>query len=874
VDCFAPRAGARNNEDGFGASSRTQPRGCTALKSKRNPGLVARKPLTNSEGYRQSRHVLAGFKSRGARRYIGQSAAVVFNRRRTQDIAWNLALFVQDRKMSRDWDDFVKGFAESLKQINATLTELGQADIYKYFDTVFDRIAASYVLDPVGCQDRFDREIESFLSKLQIAEALNKLTILMIYHLVYREWKSTLRHPPVHILIKAVVRYYRRYAATKSEAQQYIYNMLFVLFDILAGGMRIENSLNINCTAGIKRHSETIDQIVIPEDRFSNGRDAPDASLVKWAKAEADDGKHYFAALHRLSTAVMAWRENEADWQRAASDALAFGREIIADHLEEDTFIYATELDAHLQTLVQMDEFGPSQALAKHFKVIYCYPFIIRGMNTHEIVPARHVLDRLEAVVADWKSWCASDEMVGGVGNDFRRAAMPSSQEEVELTDVWSTPAEMTDLGSEETRGAAASANGKSAANGRRVVEHYALQAINLPNIIIHDVADTAKQIILHCEIRISAFGNHYVRLYAERGDQKDFIGFDAIKHHDIHRVLRRASSLCGKEPISIEAENGTPAYRNFPGDADGLYKPDSNVMDVVKKLIQCFDQALRKHGMRADHDIAKTSNVIFSLVELSNGPAALTQKFEDAFHRLFVNPIGGPADRLDPWLSRSNSRKRDGKLAVTNLAQGELGDDAQIYTTANTTLIRLPSHANFVRLDYEEMAEFVATLEPLYSYWNAEISRRMEQVLEDLGVSKVAKIEKDRIGLQQVVVSAQKAMLDIESPAIVTNSVYRSYLNAFIRKSTVGALKKNFQDLTSTTQDVVNTVSDYAQKREDKWIQKQRYVWATLLALAAFAVSLGQLTEYKLLCVNPEVSKSCVYYESDFRALRAYLGW
>ncbi len=750
-----------------------------------------------------------------------------------------------------DWQNYVLGFDESLDNINDTLTRCGKQELYKYFDTIFDRIAGPLAIHPKTYPHRLDHEIANHLKQFEGDERLNKLILLTIYQISYREWENTLRHPPVHALVYGAVKYYAKYAERLNDQQQHIYILFFRLLAILACGMRVENALNIDCPAGIRKHTERVNKLVIPPDCWPDAWDEADAVLVDWLKGEISDSRLYFERVHQLSSAVTDWLQNKPDWRKAVADALKDGRFVIDSDLKQDSFAYATELDAHLQTLSRIQEFGEVTPFVEHFKATYCFPFLICESESNDLVLLKHIQPKLDTIIAEWRHLVAEGKGSRVVDEAFSRAFVPTSQEKVELTDVWSVPAEMGQAaqpGNGQETNAGPSVSNRQRGSG---IEHYNLQAINFPDIIITDVGDPTMTIRLHCEIRLSAFGNHYVRLYAERGEQHDYEGFATIKHHDIHRALRRASSLCGKEPISTDGGESAPhSYRNHPEGAGGLYEPDGNLMDVIKKLVQRFDEILRKHGMRAVHDIAKTSNVIFSLIEFNEQLDFNAKKREDALHRIFVNPIGGPADRLEPWLSRSKSRRRDGRYFVRNLAQGELGDNAQIYTTANTTLIRLPSHANFVRMDYEEMAEFVASLEPLYVHWNAEISRRMQEVLEDLRRENLAKIEDSRIALQQVVVSARKAMLDIESPVIVTNSVYRSYLDAFIKQSTVNALQKNFHSLTSTTQAVVDAVSDYAQKRTDKKIQWQRNFVAVAIGAVGVLLAFGQLTDIKLLCV------------------------
>ncbi len=779
-----------------------------------------------------------------------------------------------------DWRNYTEGFAIGLKAINNTLADppRGEADLYSYFDTIFETIHKICNLSPDSCQEQVNEKIRQFLLPYATDKRLNKLIILMVYHLAYREWEDTLRHQPVHILIGAIIDYYKDYRGSQDDEQAYIYDMFLVLFDILGGGMRIENALNANCPIGTYGHSHRITALGLPEDAHVH-RDERDRILIEWVEGEVKDSRDYFASVNQVSECVLKWLGHADDWEQDLDRALNSGRQAIG-RLKANSFIYATELEAHLQTLVNIKQFGEAKRFnAEHFKVIYCFPFKIRNTGTQELVRLGDDELDIHKLITSWQSASTAEDK-------FLEAVAPRSQEEVELTDVWATPPEMEEAGRNRP---GKSANAKEQASSEDLEApdgHYRLRAINFPDIVVHEVNDADRTVTFHCEIRLSALGNHYVRLSAEHGEVNDFEAPDSITHHDIHRMLRRASSLCGKEPISIVA-NGATVYRNFRG-PEGLYGPEGNLMDVVKQLIRSFNDVLERHAMRAEHDVAKTSNVIVSLSEFDSGQSA-DPKLEEALYRIFINHIGGPADRLEPWLSRSEKLKRDGRHTIANLAQGELGDKSVIYITANTTLIRLPSHANFVRLDYEQMAEFVATLEPLYADWNEQVSGKMGEVIETLDgpsvfgrlgalfhrlltgdragvaalmplrpLTKTGRMGKQQIDLQKSVASAKKAMLAIESPRVVTNEVYRNYLDSFIKASSVGTLKREFQEVNDTAQTVVNTVTDFVRGNYQFWV-------TVLLTIVGILIGLGQLTDVRLICIGRDAAVAgCFYHIGD----------
>jgi hypothetical protein len=727
-----------------------------------------------------------------------------------------------------NWDDFVLGPRESSKNINNILSSdtIGRGDLYDYVAGVFNRIAESRDrLSVADCQKKYDDEIAARLRPFAGERYFNYLILLLFYHRMDFEWETSLRHEPVHILHDAIAKYYTTYADDKSPPEQALIRRFLQLFQMLVHGMRIENALNANCPLGILRHTRAVADM--PGGGLDSAQyESNEAVVIDWLEKEIEDGRTYFEAVSRVSAAVLAWLNHEPDWRGAAGQAIRTSAEARAE-LQEKSFYYATELDAHMRTLRAMLEFGEAgQCRADFFKVIYCFPFVIHDFSPDDLGSAA------KTIIDGWKQ-------AGGGGDSFAQAFVPTSSEEVELADVWASAAEVgvAIAGGEQT----ASADGAQAI--------YSLYSINVQDIVIHDVADLNKTITLSCEIRLSSLGNHYIRFYAEQGDERDFDGFEEIDGHELHRLLRRASSLCGKEPISSKDQK----YKNYDDTPDGQYGPRCNLLGVAERLMALFDETLRQsHAARAEYDFAKTSKVVFSLAELSGearAPGEAAQR-ESALRRIFMNPIGGPADRLEPWLSRLDPTARQGNAAqpVRNLARSELGEGAQIYTTANTTLIRLPSHAHFIRLDYEEMAEFVATLQPVYSDLTARIGQTVRTALNLLKSDDPYGADPLHLSLQRLAALAQKTILDIDSPAIVTNSVYRDYLDDLIQNSSARQWRETLLLRTASAHEVVNGLTDRSREAVDDRTQKFQFraqVGIAIIAIGASILAINQVPGY-----------------------------
>jgi hypothetical protein len=738
------------------------------------------------------------------------------------------------------WGDYVVGNRESLKKINETLDDMGLGSLYHYVDTIFDRIAASSdTTGPDICQKEVHQRFNAEFSKFKTNKALNCLSLLLLYHRMHLEWEISLRHDAVHMLYGALRQYYSAYASTKPEPEKAFVFRFLNVFEILCCGMRVENSLNANCPLGILEHCKNVEKVssvALDPSHY----DDDELIVVRWLENEIKDGKLYFDAVSQISEAVLFWLKNDPRWQAAAAAAKRTALEARSE-LVPTSYSFATELAAYMTTLDRITEFGEAaQCQAEFFKVIYCFPFVIQGFQPGDLgKTTRYIYE-------SWKNWTATSK------DGFTEAFKPTSFDEVELTDVWAIKSDhVDDDGAVETGTA---------------LTIYNLHSINFDNIVVHDVSDLGKQIRLSCEIRLSSFGNHYVRFYAAQGDQNDFIKFNQIDGHELHRILRRSSSLCGKEPIS--AKNG--GYKNFPDDP---YHPSCNLLGIAEKLIETFAALLKqKHGAQVTYDFAKTSRVIFSLAEFSpdsNTTAEEVANRETALRRIFMNPIGGPADRLEPWLSRSAPpiKAEDGGQAVPNLARGELGDGAHIYITANTAFIRLPSLAHFVCLDYEEMAEFVATIQPVYSDLTRRIGTTVKEALTLFDGNSPDSASELYLRLQRLAGLAQKTILDIDSPAIVTNSVYRDYLDDMIANSSARHWRDNLQQRTASVQEVVKGLAEHVRKVADDKTQHSRHVAGVIIAIAAVLISLGQLTDFKIYCREPTTAACWNYKDKDSTA-------
>jgi hypothetical protein len=145
---------------------------------------------------------------------------------------------------------------------------------------------------------------------------------------------------------------------------------------------------------------------------------------------------------------------------------------------------------------------------------------------------------------------------------------------------------------------------------------------------------------------------------------------------------------------------------------------------------------------------------------------------------------------------------------------------------------------------DYEEMSEFVAVLEPLYIYWNKEIDQSLDAALASLRQKSLRVSEDNLEKLYQKIVIAKKATNEIRSSRLVTNSIYRTFLDRLIDASTVRSLEHDFDKLTITAQELQKVITDSGRASANRSAaanQNRIAVFAALIAIVQIQQSLKE---------------------------------
>jgi hypothetical protein len=329
-------------------------------------------------------------------------------------------------------------------------------------------------------------------------------------------------------------------------------------------------------------------------------------------------------------------------------------------------------------------------------RLIYCYPFA---------TPAR----------IDWQDLAKVDVLTG---------ARPELVEDLHLSDIWSS-------------------------------DIYQGKVVTLPPINVHTTAGLDLRHTV--ELRLSKFGNHYLRIE----HRSDDLGL-----HEIYQGLRRASHMMGDELVTWLDDPGYGEWKRLHEFADALFKNLANQVDSVDPS-------------EWQADFGNDFNVVLEIrrarVRGADGEEreATGQDVAKTAGQLLLNPVTGHATALEEWTRQPMPVK------VHNLS-GDAGYDVDLIArTDNTTLLVLPGSPSWVYLGQEEKVEFVASLSPLLQRWRRELQTKKENLRRSLKPgapdrAKRGQIESERMELAAHVSDVRFCLDQLHSNALCRPVVHR----------------------------------------------------------------------------------------------------
>jgi hypothetical protein len=278
-------------------------------------------------------------------------------------------------------------------------------------------------------------------------------------------------------------------------------------------------------------------------------------------------------------------------------------------------------------------------------------------------------------------------------------------------------------------------------------------------------------------EVRLSRLGNHYVRIEASL-DDKDL--------HATNQALRRASRNMGEETIA----------------ADGLTWP--RLTDYASHAIRELRATLGTDAVESVERSFQTVIVLrlLEVVEASGErrPATLDDLTSAVGATLLLNPVIRPAIALEEWLLAPApiANEVDNILSEDGLA-GEVA-----IRTPHSTLLWLPDAPDFLRLDFEQMAEFAASLPGVLHHWQhklareaGDLARAMEEMRRGGGrdpAASLIELHVRELRLRMLESDVEELLAFLHSPNLVRTQSYRRFLDALYAASELDDIEKDLK--------------------------------------------------------------------------------
>ena len=501
--------------------------------------------------------------------------------------------------------------------------------------------------------------------------------------------------------------------------------------------MAVESGLNCSCPVSMGQAAE---DVVATAERVRAGLDelGPGHEHGRsFVGTRAQIDLLYFRTIVAVGSAVLAYVEGGAHVSTvlaaAIDDVSKAERDLV---LAGD--VYESELRSHRLGLEALVDAWP-RLHVDSANVIYCYPFAVPQAEPKAFVEAAR------AHGADWSP-----------------AGVPVRVDDFDVSDMWDGPAP------DEQR--------------------FAGVALFLPDLTVLTASGE------HCfslELRLGRLGNHYLRVEHR---------LDDASIHDLNQAMRRAMRQMGRESFAFGG-------RSFDRIADlARYLIRSLVTHLVPH-VDTGDPRHPHHGRRAPVPATEPAeapvrdvypHVIVTARQLSlvtAGPDGARVVHRDVTiddvrqakgAALLVQPVRQAASILEEWA----------RYAIPDLDRGDVlqafafvGDFA--YRTTNTTFGLLRGMPEFLILEHEEGAEFVASLPALLESWISQV--------RSADTSYTAKSTADEINARQLelrvlLTKAHTVMTQLRSADLCLTAVHRELLDRLFEVAGIGRLEDELQ--------------------------------------------------------------------------------
>jgi hypothetical protein len=545
------------------------------------------------------------------------------------------------------------------------------------------------------------------------------------------------------------------------------------LAESLVDAMEVENALNCSCPFGMKTaaHKVVKRARVVQRDLADPvpGQDACREFILTRAKID----HVYYEAVVATAEGVEAYIEGGPQ----ATDTL---RARIADveRAENNEIlqgdVYQSELRVHRLALAALLDAWP-RIYVDRAEIIYCYPFAVRSEKPGVQIKAQDLIAAAQPprrpTQPPWQPW--------------RRTGHTPTIQELSLTDMWAGNAP------EEDR--------------------FAGIAVLLPTATVATTASTTLDGFA-VELRLSHLGNHYLRVQSHMNDKS---------LHELNQAMRRGTPSMGREVVTC----GTGRW--------------DRMSDMARDLIESFVEYLGNNG--SGLDALKTvipqcsEEIIVSARQLSvEGPdgcreeASIDVVTASPGASLLLQPVHGAAVALEQWVRHPVPETVDANLLGD---YGFIGDFS--FRTANTSFGYFPGRPEFLVLEYEEAAEFVASLPAPLQGWLEDI-----RAISSLESGKVRHADERKLQSRTILTQARMKLAHFRSSDLCLTAVQRELLD---RSFASAGIPKLEQDLEAQFEVANAYLAELSAEQARENDQRQSFI-ANVLGFTAVFFGLASL--------------------------------
>ncbi|MFD6448375.1 hypothetical protein ACFWEJ_24945 [Promicromonospora sp. NPDC060204] len=311
-----------------------------------------------------------------------------------------------------------------------------------------------------------------------------------------------------------------------------------------------------------------------------------------------------------------------------------------------------------------------------------------------------------------------------------------------------------------------------------RAARPYGGASLSMPNVRLEQ-PDGTFIAELSCDVRFTEFGNHYVRFrYSSRDQSPQQVRDARFRLSNLHADIRVRWIALDGSPVDVDPGGALPPERLF---------------DLADLLQRATADLVRKGT-----EIAQgRAHVVTTVYEASRGrgpaapperrtPVNMGDEMLAAFgSQVLLQPVSYGTATLCDWTLRQRN-------PVLLEGVRHLGDVVAVAT--NSTTVALVGTAHFKISQYGSLAEFVASLNGLFSAWNATLAdhlRIVATMLADHDVNNGAdladrkeRLTREQLRLHEFASEVRTTLTTITSPTFLASALESRMLNQLLHAS------------------------------------------------------------------------------------------